>query len=169
MGALSQIKFIGIVFFIGQHIQSPALRIGETVIFHFLKRNPSVDHDFSGNIDTTHEILFCIHGNVIVTVLRHFKLPFDPLTGQFPGVSSDGVVQQRAGADRINRRGGLILLRVQHLRGGTACVFRFDTDGHTGSFLCTFLIPLCFHFFIGFDFFCRCKRNLIQQKGLSQR
>ena len=94
MAAFGQPEAEGVPFLVSQRPHLPAGLIAELHSLEILKGHFTVDIDRPGGQGSALVHLPRLDGDVVVTVLRHVKIPLDPFAGMRPGIAAD-IVQNR--------------------------------------------------------------------------
>ena len=82
--ALGQIEIVRRALFICQIQVIPVVAVGKGDRLQLLKRNLTVYVNASAGHNATRIILASLYHDIVVSVLRHFKIPLDPLSGASP-------------------------------------------------------------------------------------
>ena len=136
MLARGQVDAIGVSVLVGERFYPPRLRVGEGLRVELRERHFAVNHDFAVHVDAADEVLLVHHRDFVVTVLRHFKCPLNPLARVLPA-AADGVIEQIPRRHGVHNRAGLILHGVKHLRRCLDGVFCLKAHGHARRVLMT--------------------------------
>ena len=146
MCSLFQIKLIRNPFIIWQRQHIPVIVIFKRYNWYFLKRYFSINVKASTWHASTRIILPAFDRNVIISILRHFNVPFNPLSCRIPCVSA-AIIQNSFGhtVGYGCRRGSVIFCIKRRLRS-KCCSFTLNNLNIIfGLFSCLimFLTVLC--------------------------
>ena len=108
-----QIKIIGSPLFVRQGQAIPVVAVVKGDFLHLGKRDFSVNINASAGNASSGIVLTSLYHNVVIAVLRNFKIPFYPLPRASPGLSAHIIENRGRYAVGLGSRGGSVVFCVK--------------------------------------------------------
>ena len=113
MASLGQINIIRIPFLISKLHIFPVIAVAEGYFLQFLEQYFAVYVYRSVRDASSCIILTSLDHNIVITILRHFKIPFNPLSRASPCLAAHIVQNRGRHAVRLRCRGRPVILRIE--------------------------------------------------------